>query len=292
MWPTLIKIGPVPLHTYGLMIAIGFLAAVYFIRRDASKAGINPEILTDAAFWVLLLGLTGTRLLYIAMYPDQFSWRNPMEWFAIWKGGLVFHGALPPAIACVLYMIHKHKLKTWVVADVVSPYIPLGHALGRLGCFLNGCCYGTRTDLPWAIPFPRIPADPSQTPVGSPAFLDHYYGEGLPRDALWSYPVHPTQLYSVLALLTISFLLLLAKNRWKPFTGFTFPLYLMSYGAYRFFVEFVRGDHNPRHLGGRFTDQQLMCVIMVVAGIVLWVVLSRREKRLSPKSAHSISPLT
>lgn len=280
MLPTLIKIGPIPIHSYGVLIAIGFLTAVHFIRRDAQKAGIRPELMTDGAFWVLLLGLAGTRLFHIGMYPEQYSWRDPLGWIAIWKGGLVFQGALPPAIAYVVYLIRKHRLKTWQVADVICPYIPLGHAIGRFGCFLNGCCYGRPSDLPWAIPFPRIPSDLSVPATGSPPFLDHYYRYTLPADALWSLPVHPTQLYSALSLFGIFFLLFLLRRYWKPFTGFTFPFYLALYGVYRFFVEFLRGDHNPTHFGARLTDQQVMSLVMVLAGLILALILYQREKGL------------
>ena len=184
MRPILCKIGPVPIFSYGLLIAAGFLVSVHLMRRDAKKAGIDPDRFTDGAFWVLFLGLAGTRLLHIILYYQQYSWTDPLEWIAIWKGGLVFQGAIPPAILFCIYYIRKHHLNFWQCADIACPYIPLGHAFGRLGCFMNGCCYGHVTDLPWGIPFPRVPSDLSLPATGSPVYLDHFGSHSVPHDAL------------------------------------------------------------------------------------------------------------
>lgn len=263
-------IGPIPIHTYGFLIAIGFLISLALMRLDAKKVGIDPDFVSDTALWVLFLGLSGTRIAHIIMFPQEYSWSDPIGWIAVWRGGLVFQGALPPAIAYCLYTLHKHKIRTWLFADVVSPYIPLGHAFGRMGCFMYGCCYGCQTSVPWGIQFPRFPADLAQPPTGSPVFIDQRLS--LPSDALWSYPVHPTQLYEGLGLLLCCGLLLLARRYWRPFTGCTFALYLIFYGVLRFIVEFFRADHNPTTFG-YITDQQVFCILMALAGLILGAIL-------------------
>jgi phosphatidylglycerol:prolipoprotein diacylglycerol transferase len=264
------------------MIAIGFLSGVYFMQRDAAKRGIDPRLIGDLAFWSLLLGVAGTRVLHIILFPEAYSWSDPVGWIAIWNGGLVFQGALPPVVLYGWYYVRKHKLGFWSTADMVMPYVALGHAFGRIGCFLNGCCYGHRTDLPWGIPFRRVPWDLSQTPVGSPPYLDHCarYSELSFAKDHWSYPVHPTQLYSALGLALICLLLLAIRKRCHPFDGLLLPLYFIFYGVGRFFIEFLRGDHNPTHFGG-LSDQQMFCVafaltgLTMLAGLVIW---NRRGK--------------
>ena len=275
MFPTLLRIGNFAVHSYGLAIAVGFLISLYLMRRDARRVGIDPEYISNCAFWVLGLGIAGTRILYIVMFPDQFSWSDPVKWFAIWEGGLVFQGAIPPAIIFCVYYVRRNNIRTWTFADVVSPYVPFGHAFGRMGCFMYGCCYGARTDAFWGIAFPRVPQDLSQEAIGSPAYLSHRIHYGLTADALWSFHVHPTQLYSAFALLCMFGMLYALRKRWHPFIGSTFPLYLLMYGVFRFMVEFLRDDHNPTHFGGVLSDQQIFALLMAVAGAILFAILYR-----------------
>ena len=178
MYPVLLKLGPLPVHSYGLMLALGFLAGLFLARRDAPKFGLDPDKIADAAFWVLLLAIAGTRVAFIMMFPEDFSWSKPLGWFAIWNGGLVFQGAIPPAIVFIYYWTRKHKMPFWTVGDLAVPCLALGHAIGRLGCFLNGCCYGARTELSLAIRFPRVPFE----------VLYRQPGVSRPCTPLWSRP--------------------------------------------------------------------------------------------------------
>jgi len=268
------------------MIALGFLAALFFIKRDAARSGIDVAVVTDMTFWGLLIGIAGTRLLHIIMFPDYYSWRDPVGWIALWRGGLVFQGG-PPLVAVFCYFYLRHyKQPIWKTADIIFPYVALGHAFGRMGCFLKGCCYGARTDLPWGVRFPRVPADLSVYPTDSPAFLDHArsYPEVSISSDLWSLPVHPTQLYSVVALIALCLVLLLLRKKWHPFYGFTMPVYFVFYSTYRFFVEFVRADHNPNHFGDSFSDQQVFCLVTIVVGILMFFVM---KKYCSPYPENS-----
>lgn len=278
MYPVLFRIGPLPIHAYGAMLAAGFLVGLYFCRRDARKFGIDPDIISDGAFWVLLLALIGTRVLFILMFPDGFSWSNPVGWFAIWEGGLVFQGAIPPALIFIWYWTRRHKLGFWNTLDLAAPWAALGHAIGRIGCFLNGCCYGSRTDLFLGMAFPRVPFDLTQPARGCPVYLDHVGQHGLDAATeLWSYHVHPTQLYSSFGLLALCVTLLTLRKHCRPFQGSTVALYFVFYGVGRFLIEMLRADHNPVHLFG-LTDQQLMCLAAIILGIAIWVVLYRIKR--------------
>jgi phosphatidylglycerol:prolipoprotein diacylglycerol transferase len=275
MYPVILKLGPITLHSYGLMLAVGFLIGLYFLRKDAVKFGINPDVVSDGAFWTLLVALAGSRILFIIMYPEGFSWRKPLEWFAIWQGGLVFQGAILPAVGFIYYYARRHQANFFDAMDMAVPWVALGHGVGRIGCFLNGCCFGERSDLPWAISFPRVPHDLTHTPTGCPAYLTHVERYGLnPSAELWSFPVHPTQIYGVLGLLAACGILLYTRSHWRPFYGSTMSIYFVLYGLGRFLVEFIRDDGNPVRVAG-FTDQQLMAVASVIFGLVLLIVLSR-----------------
>lgn len=269
MFPTILQIGPIKLHSYGTMIALGFLAALFLTQRDVKRANLDPRIVNEDAFIAFFIGLAGTRILHILMYPSFYSWRDPLSYIAIWNGGLVFQGAIPAAFVYAYYATKRRGVSFWQMGDIALPYVALAQAFGRVGCFLNGCCFGCRADhLPWAVRFP----------AGSPAYdaHAHRYSEFSVRTEHWSYLVHPTQIYSVLGLLAICGLLILLRSKWKPFTGFVMPLYFIFYGVFRFIIEFYRDDGNPTKLGlGYLSDQQVFCLIMIVTGVALFIGLRR-----------------
>lgn len=283
MHPVLMHIGPLPIYMYGLMIACGFLTIVFFMQRDAKKIGVDPNAISETGFWTLFAGILGARVAHIIMYPAGYSWSDPLGWVAVWHGGLVFQGAIPAALLYLVWALRRRGLHFWPIADLFIPYVPLAQAFGRVGCLCYGCCYGIRADhLPWAIRFPK----------GSPAFLEHMHRyPDFPANATQSFPVHPTQLYSVVLLLLIFTILLFARKKYAPFVGFTLPLYSILYGIKRFIVEMFRGDGNPTNLGfGILTNQQVFCVLMVAIGVVLWIYLRRRnfppEPHLNPAPAR------
>jgi phosphatidylglycerol:prolipoprotein diacylglycerol transferase len=273
MYPVLFKIGPLTFHSYGAMIALGFFLILHLIRRDAQRVGIDPEQISHMAFVVLLVGVLGTRIAHILMFPEEYSWSDPIGWIAVWRGGLVFQGAIPPVLIYIVYAFKRRGLPFWPMQDLFIPYVPLAQAFGRLGCFMYGCCFGKRADsLLWAVQFPP----------GSPAAIWHaqQYPTLAADTGGWSYPVHPTQLYGVLGLSFTAAVLWLMRRYWCPFPGFTSPLYLMLYGIGRVFVEFFRGDGNPSHWGGGIlTDQQIFAILMFIAGLVLFVYLYKNPPR-------------
>lgn len=280
MWPTLLEIGPLPIHTYGTLIAIGFLTALHFIQRDARRAKLDAEVIGNAAFWTLLIGVAGTRVLHIIMFPENYSITDPIGWVALWNGGLVFQGGPPPAIAFLYFYFRKHGVPFWKVVDVAVPYLPLGQAFGRLGCFAYGCCYGKPTEVAWGISFPRFPKDTGLEAHGSPAYIDHAYHQHLiTPDAAHSLAIHPTQLYASFGLFALVALLLIIRKHFRSFEAVTLPWYLMLYGVFRFIVEFFRGDHNPT-IADALSMQQVFSIGFAICGLILYFVLRRRKDLL------------
>jgi phosphatidylglycerol:prolipoprotein diacylglycerol transferase len=265
MYPILADFG-IPLHMYGLMIAIGFLIVVNLIQRDARPLGISADDISSMSFGVLFWGVAGTRLLHIIMFPQDYSWNDPIGWIALWNGGLVFQGAIPAAILYAWLAMRKRGIPFWVMPDIVMPYVPIAQAFGRMGCFFNGCCYGVPSAMPWALSFP--PGSP--VAGGHPGIL----GSG------WSMPVHPTQLYSVVLLLGMAALMIFLRGRWRPFLGYMFPLYFILYGIKRFIVECFRGDGNPTDLGfGVLSNQQVFCIGFVIFGAALFAYMWKHPPR-------------
>jgi phosphatidylglycerol:prolipoprotein diacylglycerol transferase len=231
-------IGPVPIRMYGLMIGIGFLLGIYLASRRAKKEGLNPDLILDMGVYLLLAAIIGSRVLYVLTTLHEFT-RNPLDVFAIWKGGLVFYGGLLAAVPVGIWYVKKHSLPVWKTADIMAPYIALGHAFGRLGCFFAGCCYGAPCSGPVCITF----NDPhALAPLGVPLF--------------------PTQLMESGGELII-FGALIFLRRYKTVDGQLFWLYPVFYSVLRFTVEFFRGDAvRGLYFGGLVSTSQIIAVLV------------------------------
>ena len=224
MYPILFKIGPLEIYSYGVMVALGFLAAVFLAARDAKKAGLDPAKIVDLFLWILISGLAGGRLLYVAMNIEGYI-LNPLDIAMLNKGGLIFYGGLIAAFLTGVYFVRRNGMPTMKVADLIAPYIALGQAAGRVGCFLNGCCWGK---------------------VSNSAFAIHFMGTPFRR--------HPTQLYSALLLAAIFLFLRPRSRKDRAFSGQIFLTYLLFYSVMRFLIEFIRDE--PIIFLGRFTLSQ------------------------------------
>lgn len=242
MHPILIQFGPLTLYTYGLLVAMAFLAGLGLALRQAKREGIDPQQVMDLAFYVVIAAIGGSRLLYVLMNPGHYL-QEPLSIFKIWEGGLVFYGGLLFALPIsALYVIKKH-LTLATMADIFAPSLALGHAIGRWGCFFAGCCYGKPTDLPWAITF----TDPhSLAPRGI--------------------PLHPTQIYESAMNLSIFFLLLAFQGR-KRHPGQVFWLYLLLYSIGRFLIEYLRGDERGMLLG--LSTSQFLGIFLALLAILM-----------------------
>ena len=245
MHPILFKIGPMIIYSYGAMIAAAFLISIYFASRSIVGAGNNEKIL-DLGLVLLISGIIGARLLYVLVEAKYYK-ANPLEIIMIWKGGLIFYGGFIAAFVCCWIFLKKNKMPILRTCDHIIPYLALGQAIGRIGCFFNGCCFGKPTNLPWGMIFP----------VGSIA-----------GDVYPGIHIHPTQLYSAYTNFLIFAILLLFRN-WKKFDGQILYLYFILYSVSRFLIEFLRAD-NPQILLG-LTISQVICVVLFLTGSVMYI---------------------
>ena len=253
------NIGNWPIHWYGVLVALGFVAGLWTAARRAPLTGVKPEQASDAGPWMIVGAILGARILYVATYwKESFAGQPWTEIFMVQHGGLVFYGGLIGASLAIILFARIRRVPLWKLADVLAPSIALGYVFGRLGCLMNGCCYGRACDLPWAIRFPE--SNPSHPPT---------------------YPVHPTQIYD--SLLNLGLYLFLAwLYRRKKFDGQVFAVYLVCYAFTRSFVEYFRGDYNPEHIHvGFFTPAQLVSGAILGAGIVLFLLLRRTKRTVS-----------
>ncbi len=256
--------GPFTLHTYGVLLAIAFLAGLWVASRQAKKAGLDSNRITDMAVWVLIAGLLGAKLLLVVVDWRYFT-ANPGELFMLFKSGGVFYGGLLGGILVAWWYVRRHKLPGWQVADVLAPGVIIGQAIGRLGCLAAGCCWGKPTRVPWAVSFTDVY---SARAVGTP--LDN--------------PLHPSQLYeSLAAFLILLFLLWLAPR--KRFHGQVVLAYVALYSAVRFGLEFLRGDPDRGSwFRGTLSTSQLIAIILVLGAALLLPRLLRTQPVTKPAS--------
>ena len=265
MDPIAFKIGGFAIYWYGILVAGGFLVGLWTASRRCVLDKLVGKVISDLGVWIILAGMIGARAMHVVTYWEEQYVDQPLSHLLDFRGGgLVFHGGfIGAALAVILYTRLHGKQPLWKIADAFAPSIPLGHALGRLGCLMYGCCFGTVCDLPWAIQFPEH----------SPAF--NLLGQA-PTDAAHSLYVHPTQIYS--ALLNVALYGGLAwLYRHKRFDGQVFGLYLAGYSINRFVVEFFRGDYQEEQLWfGWVKPGQQLSLFLLPIGITLIILLRRR----------------
>jgi phosphatidylglycerol:prolipoprotein diacylglycerol transferase len=316
MWQDLLRI-PLPfnlpvvgdelvIHGFGLMLVIGFLAAMELARFLARRSGIDPEVFANAAVLALITGILGARLSHVLenlpdyTRADRTFFQNLSAAANITSGGLTYYGGFLLAFPTLLIYGRMRKIPLRVGMDIVAPCLIVGLAFGRIGCFLNGCCYGAACELPWAMSFP----------YGSPAYVDDFdAGRAHPPPQLLttdsrgrlhlvdreefhkgdksalaaiaaqqrSHRVHPAQLYSAFT----AFLLaaaLVAHFTMPHAPGRTFAIMLILEGMARFSLELVRSE--PAVIGN-FSFSMAMSIPLVLLGIVLWIVFGK----LAPKKS-------
>lgn len=245
MHPIAFKIGSLNVYWYGILIAVGFLAGLWTASKRGLRDGLPQEKIIDLGPWLVLGAIAGARLLYVITHWQDYYASHPFyEVFIIRQGGLVYYGGLIGAIATSLFYIYRKKLPLWKTADALAPSIALGYVPGRLGCLATGCCYGSPSQLPWAIRFPD----------------DHETG---------GVPVHPTQLYEA-ALNLLLYALLEWLFRRRKFDGQVFAAYLIGYAGLRSLVECFRGDYRTYYLGNLATPAQVVSIVILLAGCGLW----------------------
>ncbi len=250
MYPTIHFWDHFSIHTFGILVACGVLVAAFLIRKNASSIGVSPNDASDLVLVTVITGFLGARAFFVFQFRDYFK-HSPLEIFRIWEGGIVIYGGVIAALLGFFIYCQLKRLSFVKLLDLFVPAVALAQGFGRVGCFLNGCCYGIKTTLPWGVLF---------------RFTDK--------------PVHPVQLYeSGYCFLLSAFLFWLWRKRLKP--GTVALSYFILYPAGRFFVEFLRGD-NPR-LSLGLTLPQWMSIGFILLSSVLFVFrfLTHGSKRNS-----------
>jgi phosphatidylglycerol:prolipoprotein diacylglycerol transferase len=237
-----------PVHAYGLLIAVGFGAGIWLAQREARRRGQDPERIADLAFWIVVAALVGSRVYFIlvnaGLYfgPDTFLVATPVgripRILAVWEGGLVFYGGFIGAVLAAVIYMRRHRMPFLAHADTLIPSVALGHFFGRLGCYCAGCCWGAvaHDHLTWAVRFPP-------RSLAYQAFLDRPSPAAyLAADGATTLPLHPTQLYEAFGELGLFLLLVGVIRPRKRFHGQVLASWLLLYAVLRTGVELFRGD--------------------------------------------------
>lgn len=240
--PVIFKIGPLSVRWYGVMYVLGFAVSYFLVKYQVTKNKKVVDIkFIDSMFLYIIVGLMlGGRLGYTAIYNFEYYFKNPMEIFAVWHGGMSFHGGLTGVIVAGVIFTKKYQLDFWRLADIVIVTVPIGLGLGRLGNFINGELYGRITNVPWGMVFPE--------------------GGPLPR--------HPSQLYEFLleGIVLFTILWFLKDKNFKP--SVLTSLFLILYGVFRIFIELFREpDSQIGYIFGFVTIGQILSVVMLLFGV-------------------------
>ncbi|MGE4232005.1 MAG: prolipoprotein diacylglyceryl transferase [Bacteriovoracia bacterium] len=247
MHPVLLNLGSFQIHTYGVLIAIGFLVCIYFCKREAERIGISAERIIDLGFWSLLIGMFGSRVLFVITRWDYFS-KVPIESFYVWQGGLVFWGGPLICIPFYFWYTKKFKLPRAKVLDIGAQAIPIAHAFGRMGCLSTGCCYGRPTGGDWGI---KLYSD----------VVEH---------SLRGVYLHPTQIYEGTSLIFLFFVLRWVDKR-KKFDGQTALAYLILYSIIRSIIEIFRGDTIRGFvIEDILSTSQFISIFVVIGALIVW----------------------
>jgi phosphatidylglycerol:prolipoprotein diacylglycerol transferase len=254
------------IHTYGLMLAIGFYAGWWLAAWRARAEGVDPDIIGNLVLICIIAGVGGARVLNFHFYrrPDEPFWHI----IKVWEGGLTFYGGMvAAALAALGYMLWR-RLPVWKLADILAPSVALGQAFGRLGCYLNGCCFGgLSSTCAWSVRFPG--AGSFGRVAGSPAYAEHLERGWVIDPAGPSLLVHPTQLYAAAFLFAICALALAAIPLRRRY-GEIFGLVCMLNAVSRYAVELVRRDTRPVFLGLRAGQVGAVIIGSIGLGIWLW----------------------
>ncbi|RJR38569.1 MAG: prolipoprotein diacylglyceryl transferase [Desulfobacteraceae bacterium] len=257
MLPDLLSIGPVTIHTNGLLVALGFAAAFLLTVRLSRFYGLGFQQVVDMGLIGMSAGVAGSRLLFILLHYSHFLAR-PVEMLKIWDGGLIFSGGLIAVAGAMFLYSRKHGISFLRLGDLWAPGVALGQALGRLGCFMAGCCYGKIMDAPWSIIFTH---PDSLAPL--------------------NIPLHPTQLYSALSGFLITIILLVLHKR-RSFEGRILLWFLILHSTGLLLVERFRGDDRNLVAGSEMSVSQLIALILLIVSVGGLMALTSKRKSADP----------
>jgi phosphatidylglycerol:prolipoprotein diacylglycerol transferase len=262
MHPILVKIGPITIHTYGFLMAIGVLLAIWLSVKLGKLEGLEPRILSDFIIYTILIGLLGAKIFLFVTEIKHYL-KYPREIPSLITSAGTFYGGLIFGALFVFWYVRKHKLDFKKIGDVMSPTVALAHFFGRMGCFTAGCCWGREAEA---------------CPVAV-TFTSAHTSTGVPHHT----PLYPTQLAeAILNLLNFVFLIFFFKK--KKFQGQVFTLYIFNYSVIRFLVEYFRGDLDRGYVFGNvyepFTSlsvPQLISLIGIILAITLFMVFKKQQ---------------
>ncbi len=256
MYPELLHLGPIHLRSFGTMMAIAFLAGTWLALREARRHGLDEDKVVNVILITLVASVLGARALYVLEHLEEFrrSWGSVL---ALWQGGLTLYGGVVAGTFGGLVSAQRMGLPRWRVADALTPPLAIGTMFGRIGCFLNGCCYGHPTTVPWAVKFPP----------GSFASLE--FGDT---------PVHPSQLYNAGASLLILVVLWVLRRRFRT-PGVMFWTFLIVFSLVRIPIDFTR-SYEPEAVLVRgaveVTESQATSLVLALFGAFM-ILRLRRE---------------
>lgn len=252
--------GGVKIYGYGLMLVFAFLGALGLAKWRAKRVNLDPLLVEDMAVWVILGGLIGARAFFVIQY---WGTRVTSIWsiFKIWEGGIVLYGSIIGGTLAFFAFRRFRPFPLRPMLDAIAPALALGIALGRIGCFLNGCCYGDVCNLPWAVAFPK----------GSMPWQAQIDERLISPTAAHALPVHPTQLYSTLD----GFILVALLSAYYPLRrrdGEVMAMLMVAYPITRFLIERLRNDEKAIAFG--MTISQNVSILLLIFGLINWAVLS------------------
>ena len=247
MHPILFTIGSIKIYSYGVMLAIAFVVSLNLASTQCRFFNIKKDAFSTLVIILLVSGIVGARIVYVLSNLDFFI-QYPLDVFMINRGGLVFYGGLILSPFFGIAYAKRVEISILDAADLIAPFIALGHSIGRIGCFLNGCCFGRPTDSIFGMQFP--------------------FGD---------VRVYPTQLFSSAGLFCIFLVLFFVQKR-RKFKGQIITLYFIMYGFFRFAIEFFRGDLASLFYGLSLT--QIISIISIFAGILLFYIFKHHEQSI------------
>lgn len=264
MFPVLFEFGSFRFYSYGFFIILGYFAGLIIAIRQGKHQNVSRKFIVDTAFYGLLIGLVGARLLYIFTNPGVFD----DDWymlFAIWQGGGAYYGGFVCSLLWAYFFCKWKGVPLGKLFDLASPSVAIAHAFGRVGCFAAGCCHGDICHFPWGF----------------------YFNTSFVAKELRGLPLHPTQLYEAFGLFLIFFFLLFWQKK-KRYQGQTFVWYLLSYGILRFLLETVRADDDRGYIFTNYlSTSQFISVVLI--GLALFIAWRNRSISLSHQEGHQTS---
>jgi phosphatidylglycerol:prolipoprotein diacylglycerol transferase len=266
MHPKLLTTPYFTLHTYGVILAAAFLCALLWLLRGARREGVDREQMAGLGLWIIIGAIVGAKILMI-LRSLPFYLDRPSEFWSLetlQSGGDFYGGFIGALAASLIYFARHRNLLRWRIADLCGPAIALGQAIGRIGCFMAGCCYGRPTSMPWGVTFTHPAA---AAVVGTPLGIS----------------LHPVQIYESLLCL-ILFIFLVWLSRRKRFDGQVILAYSMLYAVLRFFLEYFRGDADRGFVfNGLFSTSQFVALIVVIIVLPVYVSRLKASRMNQPK---------